>query len=234
MIDRGYILAALQKLAVTDTERQLFGSNGHDYALNPPLAEADLAAFERDAGVALPTDYRTFITKIGNGGAGPYYGVFRFGEHDDGHGFCSWEKGYLVGDFSQEFPHLEAWNLPPSFWDDEPSPPEGMPDAEADKLWAAWDAKLERDYWSTSLVKGAIPICHLGCATTPVAGGLRPLARPSLVRRPGRPWRSVSRYKHRGQAPHLRDLVHVVAGRCPEKVACCRTNVSGLLRQAGK
>lgn len=52
-----------------------FGWEGHGMRLNPPLAEPGVAAFERMHGVELPAEYRAFITRVGDGGAGPAYGL---------------------------------------------------------------------------------------------------------------------------------------------------------------
>ena len=111
-----------------------------------------------------PSDYRSFLTEVGNGGAGPYYGLFPFGQQDDGFGVGAWEDGGLVGDLSQPFPHVAAWNVSESFWDGEPDPPPGTPPEEEDRLWEAWDEVLEVSYWNPAVMDGAIPICHLGCA----------------------------------------------------------------------
>jgi hypothetical protein len=108
----------------------------------------------------LPEDYRRFLTEIGNGGAGPYYGVLPFGKDDVG----DWEGGGLVGDPSKPFPHMAAWNLPVSFWDEEPYPPPGTQPGEEDDLWEVWDKVLEERYWNPAIMDGAIPICHKGCA----------------------------------------------------------------------
>jgi hypothetical protein len=62
----------------------VFGADGHDWSWNPPLPEATVVEFEREHGVRLPEEYRSFITTIANGGAGPFYGVFPFGESDEG------------------------------------------------------------------------------------------------------------------------------------------------------
>jgi len=35
-------------------------------------------SLELDHGISLPQDYRNFLASIGNGGAGPFYGVFRW------------------------------------------------------------------------------------------------------------------------------------------------------------
>jgi hypothetical protein len=60
-----------------------FGSEKHQFQLNPPLPEQAVAEFERRAGVRLPEDYRCFLLEAGNGGAGPYYGLLPLERWDD-------------------------------------------------------------------------------------------------------------------------------------------------------
>ena len=160
-LDRPTVLRLLGELDRRDPRRKVFGAASHDYKLNPPLPIAVVEAFEGRHGVSLPEDYRLFITEIGDGGAGPCYGVLPFGKDDDDH---DWEGGGLVGDPSRPFPHTGAWNLPQSFWDGEPDPPPGTPPEEEDRLMEAWDRELEAYYWNPAIMDGAIPICHLGCA----------------------------------------------------------------------
>lgn len=83
----------------------VFGADSHDFEVNEPLSEREVAKFERKHGIALPAEYRWFITNVGNGGAGPFYGVFAFGEMDDN----SWsEEDGFVGTLSRPFPHTGA------------------------------------------------------------------------------------------------------------------------------
>jgi hypothetical protein len=154
--EKNVILDRLDKLSRSDAARRRFGATDHDYKLNPPLSASVLEAFEGAHGIILPEDYRYFITEIGNGGAGPYYGLFPFGQHGDSFDFISWEEGYLVGDVSKPFPHVRAWNLPTTFWAQ-------IPNSDDDKLWEAWDKIEYEHYWNPSLMNGAIPICNLGC-----------------------------------------------------------------------
>ena len=72
IIDKSTVLQRLTELDRRDSRRKVFGANGHDYKLNPPLPVSVIEAFEQRHGVSLPEDYRRFITEIGNGGAGPY------------------------------------------------------------------------------------------------------------------------------------------------------------------
>ena len=161
VLDRPTVLRLLGELDRSDPRRKVFGSRIHGYRLNPPLPVPVIEAFEERHGVSLPEDYRRFLTEVGDGGAGPSYGVLPFGKDDDGR---DWEGGGLVGDLSKPFPHATAWNLPESFWDGEPDPPPGTPLEEEDRLMEAWDRELEAHYWDPALMDGAVPICHLGCA----------------------------------------------------------------------
>ncbi|GAB4332230.1 MAG: hypothetical protein OHK0038_07750 [Flammeovirgaceae bacterium] len=74
------IKSKLNLLIEKDKEFKTFGSNepwaGHKYQLNPTLSELDIAIFESANQLKLPSDYREFINKVGNGGAGPYYGLY--------------------------------------------------------------------------------------------------------------------------------------------------------------
>jgi len=57
----------------------LFGVDTHRYRLGPRLSPANVESIEKQCGIALPDDYAAFIREIGNGGAGPGYGLQRFG-----------------------------------------------------------------------------------------------------------------------------------------------------------
>jgi len=128
--------------------KRVFGAASHRYELHPPLDQSAVARFEAAHSVQLPSDYRAFLTQIGNGGAGPYYGVFKLGEMDDGYGDKPWKPGLMVGVPSQSFPHRERWNLS---------------EAELERIQASEDDdEIIRTYWRP--VDGALPICHQGCA----------------------------------------------------------------------
>jgi hypothetical protein len=161
-LEPGPIIEALRKLAQRDPQRRLFGANAHDYKLNPRLPPATVSAFEEEHGVALPPDYKGFLTSIGNGGAGPYYGLFRLGKDDTSEELPG-SRSRLVGDLSAPFPHADAWNLPREFWEGAPDPPPDTPPEAEDELMATWDKVLEERYWNPAVMNGAIPICHRGC-----------------------------------------------------------------------
>lgn len=151
-LERSRIRELLQEMQSSGS--RVFGADEHHFLLNPPLPEAEVAAFERYHRIILPSDYRHFITHIGNGGAGPFYGIFPLGQRE---GQPWHEDDGFVGVLSRPFPHREAWNDLPG------RPSEDLyetdPD-EAERQLIAFD-KL---YYDSSWVNGAIPICHQGCA----------------------------------------------------------------------
>ena len=86
----------LKKLKAKDKELTLFGSEEHKYAFNKPLSKEEINAFESKHHIHLPEGYRHFLLDIGNGGAGPYYGLEPLSEPQS--------------DLSKKFPHKSTWN----------------------------------------------------------------------------------------------------------------------------
>jgi SMI1 / KNR4 family (SUKH-1) len=87
----------LIQLTILDTACEIFGSELHKYKLNPCLREAEIQAFEVKHHIQLPDDYRNFLLEVGNGGAGPGYGLMP--TEDKNNNFIS-----------QAFTLQEAWN----------------------------------------------------------------------------------------------------------------------------
>ena len=73
------LAAKIKELASKDTEMKTFGAStygtGHHYRMNPVLPAHDLNDFQREYDVQLPRDYADFLTQIGDGGIGPYFGL---------------------------------------------------------------------------------------------------------------------------------------------------------------
>jgi SMI1 / KNR4 family (SUKH-1) len=83
MVPYDFIKNAVAALAERDRALEHFGALGHRYRLNAQLTESEIAAFEQHYGARLPEDYRGFLIQVGNGGAGPHYGIFKLGEWTD-------------------------------------------------------------------------------------------------------------------------------------------------------
>jgi len=64
-----------------------FGSEGHKFRLGWRASAAKIAAFEKRQGIRLPGCYRAFLEHAGNGGAGPYYGLYALDQWND---FVGW------------------------------------------------------------------------------------------------------------------------------------------------
>ena len=154
-LDTSRITAALAFLQ--GLQLRAFGADVHGFRLNPPLSEADVMAFENVHNVSLPHDFRQFLTDIGNGGAGPFYGVFPLGKIDENFGLGTWqEDDGFVGVLSEPFPLEQEWN------DIASQPSAELAEGDESEYSRQMD-NFQSTYWRSSLVNGAIPICHEGC-----------------------------------------------------------------------
>src|SRR5947209_5287306 len=103
MVAATRLKAHLLVLRLADRARRVFGPANHRYELFPCLSEKDVAAFEEAQGVALPAECRWFLTHVGNGGAGPGYGLFAL---DQSAAFLTSQP---AGFLASPFPHADAW-----------------------------------------------------------------------------------------------------------------------------
>jgi hypothetical protein len=136
------IQQAKEKLALIGAQgwrryEKNFGVASHRFEMNPPLDRRALRAFEQEHGVEIPADYRAFLLEVGNGGAGPYYGLFPLERWDD----ASFDLG----------------NDRPADYLSKPSPLE--PEMAFDEDWVK---KLTRPY--EERYGGAIAIGTQGCS----------------------------------------------------------------------
>ena len=107
MWDVDFIHGRIAEIRRLDPEFRLFGAREHRHRLNPPLSTEEILAFEKRMGVELPAAYRTFLATVGNGGAGPHYGLFGLAEalrEDE-----KWHEG-MPGFYATPFPHTTNWN----------------------------------------------------------------------------------------------------------------------------
>lgn len=126
---------------------KIFGSVTHKYKFNPCLAIDTLSKFEKEHSTILPHDYKSFITKIGNGGSGPAYGLFPLSK---------WSYELDIRDqafLSTTFPHRDKWNMNQNFDTNN----ENYTETEEFQKW-------EEEYYASKHVTGSIRICHYGCA----------------------------------------------------------------------
>lgn len=157
-LDPVYVIESLHRLKLSNVD--VFGSNAHGFLLNARLSLRELSEFESNHQVVLPDGYRTFISKVGNGGAGPAYGFFPLGYMDAavGEGLQAWyENGDFVGDLSETFQFSEQWN-------DLAGMPDWNKDQVENKSYETAQEEFDQRYWSSALMNGGIPLCHLGCA----------------------------------------------------------------------
>ncbi|RJX39915.1 SMI1/KNR4 family protein [Paenibacillus pinisoli] len=66
----------LEEAKRKDKALSVFGASSHKYNVSQQLDANVLSEWEAKHGVALPEPYKRFLTEVGNGGAGPYYGIY--------------------------------------------------------------------------------------------------------------------------------------------------------------
>ena len=144
------IESKIYELKKLDKRYSTFGASRHKYDLNRKLSESQLIEFENKNGIQLPTEYRNFLKQIGNGGAGPYYGIEKlergkFADLDYG------DRGE-INDLSKPFKFTEKWNLNNDRFKDENGE-------------IRHDLK-DTEYFKTDWANGMLRIANFGCGVS--------------------------------------------------------------------
>ena len=85
-----YLVGEPPRLSWRFDELPVPGMLGHQFELRSPLTAAEVERAEAFFGARFPDDYRTFLLEVGNGPAGPSWGLFPLVEGPDG---WSWGRG---------------------------------------------------------------------------------------------------------------------------------------------
>ncbi|GIG68095.1 SMI1/KNR4 family protein [Phytomonospora endophytica] len=157
MEDMAAIAARLAELREADTGRSVFGSSTHGHTTGGPVDPALLARVEELAGVRLPEHYRAFLTTVGDGGAGPYYGITPLADAlawiTDGWGAeVLGADSPLTGDvdFTELLDGPEDWE-------------EHAALLESDPEYEAGFERLKEEYLGEPWCNGRLPIAEYGC-----------------------------------------------------------------------
>lgn len=143
----------LEQLAKLDRNLSLFGAMKHQYKLNPPISIETIRKFERNYEITLPAEYIAFMTTIGNGGAGPFYGLEPF--ENCLFADLDYKTPDSLLDPGKPFLHTEPWNM------------EFMPTVDEEtnetEYWREFSV-FEEKYFAKEQMNGVIAICNCGCA----------------------------------------------------------------------
>lgn len=71
------VVQKIQKLKALDSNFYIHGAETHRYRFNPVVKESVLESTEKRLGCRLPEALRRFYLEVGNGGAGPDWGLWK-------------------------------------------------------------------------------------------------------------------------------------------------------------
>lgn len=141
----------LNNLKAIDIDFEIFGSEGHKYKFNSTLTESEILDFEKKYNLVLPDGYKSFLMEVGNGGAGPFYGLLSLYDNEG-------ESVNLDYDFGFDLENpclLQKYN----FYDEKIENAET--ENEEQELWDLKDSLINEDYQNAK--KGITFLCHEGC-----------------------------------------------------------------------
>jgi len=153
----------LTRVAECGSTANIFGSNGHQWHLEPPLSITELCEIENQLSVRLPDDYRSFLLQCSRGGAGPHYGIFPLRKAN---GRWHWEEDCPLNDLTrlnEPFPHIEACN-PIDLAPEEPKKDNFRTEESYKKALGEWQKQWDEIVYNPNNATGFLYLSHIGCS----------------------------------------------------------------------
>ena len=144
----------LKELKATDVNFEVFGSEEHRYSFNPVLTENEITSFEKKHNLTLAEEYRLFIKEIGNGGAGPFYGLLSLEDNED-------QSVNLDFDFPFDAENPLSLDKYAEYNEKIAGAYEANNMDEEQALTDLKDSLIEEEYQNA--IKGITFLCHEGC-----------------------------------------------------------------------
>lgn len=142
-----YLRNLVEAAGKADPEYKIFGSKKHKYTLKPVIPLEKVRKFEEQYHIELPEEYVFFLTMVGNGGAGPYYGLYSL---ESLALYTECLESYSAKE-AQEYPVLIDQNRKPEQWDDKI------------QEWERAESDQECDEIMKQISAGALVIGTQGC-----------------------------------------------------------------------
>ncbi|MBO1337941.1 SMI1/KNR4 family protein [Streptomyces sp. VRA16 Mangrove soil] len=148
---------------------EVFGVRGHGFRLGDVLEEGQVRELEGELGCRLPEAYRSFLLRVGRGGAGPDHGLMTPVREEDGWRWRGAGLGYPGQPTSAEFagrPFVaEAVQRDIDALDAAEPREDAFEDDDAFReAFAAWDAQYEELYDAQEA--GTVFLSEQGCGYT--------------------------------------------------------------------
>jgi hypothetical protein len=141
------IKAKLARLKRKDKDRVVFGAAKHNYRPGPVKTNAELKGFEAKYSITLPAGYLEFLRTIGDGGAGPYYGLEQL---EDGiYADLDYKRKDELTDPSKPFLLTGPWNMELHDLGEE-----------------EYSRKRDEEYFDEKWTNGLLRICNFGCGVS--------------------------------------------------------------------
>lgn len=135
----------LDNLRRADSKLITFGAQQHEFKLNEILDSEAISAFEKQYNIKLPSGYSDFLQQVGNGGAGPAYGLTKL--EDSLFSDMDLRKEENKVNPSLPFPHTAPQIMMTEEYDSE--------DFDEDEFYAKWN-EPQHEY-------GLLRLCNEGC-----------------------------------------------------------------------
>ncbi|MFJ4467429.1 SMI1/KNR4 family protein [Streptomyces sp. NPDC089424] len=156
----------VEALGASCKSNKVFGALGHKWVLEEPLSHAELAELEAQVKVRLPEEFRSFLVRVGAGGAGPAYGVFPVRRVQ---GRWLWEgDGAELADLSRLAEPFPEKGPDPQLLEElaaeQPEEEDFDEVEEFDDAIESWDERWDDVMFNPDRTVGAIVIATRGCA----------------------------------------------------------------------